>query len=395
LIAVVALLCGQASALHVVNYYSPRNRERPVRQRTEYIILHTTEGPKLGSLKKVHRRGETHYFVDKRGKVYRVIHRKRVALHAGRSMWDGRTNLDTRSIGIEVVGYHNRQTTPAQCAALKTLLEQLQGIYGIPDERVLTHSMVAYGAPNRWHSRSHRGRKRCGMIFAGRALRLKLGLKRQPLSDPDVKAGRLVVADPYLAAMLYGSARQQESVARRFSSSDTSVISPSRSAWDIAREWYDSPRTVYIFPNGKEKRGNEISNWRKIPSGTAVIVAGDQRGNPAEQVFEIGKDGATAKDIAGDEYRSRTTIYFLPDGRVRRGDELSESEIGSLPAKAKILVGYVNGGYITAGRSAFDICGKQWDFPSTFYRFPDGTIQSGSVVNENAIPKATMVFYRK
>ncbi len=35
-------------------------------------------------------------------------------------------------------------------AALKELIGELQRIYHIPDERVLTHSMVAYGKPNRW-----------------------------------------------------------------------------------------------------------------------------------------------------------------------------------------------------------------------------------------------------
>jgi len=232
------------------------------------------------------------------------------------------------------------------------------------------------------------------MLFARRSIRLRLGLHSQPLRDPDVKAGRLAVGDPYLASVLYGSARQQEAAGRRFEGGEAKVIAPSRSAWDIAGDRYDSRDTVYVLPDGRRVHGSDVRDWKKMLPGTTVILAGDQRDNPVESIKQIGKDG-TATDIAGDERAGRTTIYFLPDGKVRRGDELDERDFASLPKGVKVLVGYVHGGYITAKRSAFDICGKSWDFPSTFYRFPDGRIVQGSDVREASIPKATMVFFRK
>ena len=94
------LLALPAPALDIRSYYSPRNNERPRRRRTLFIVLHTTEGPAKGSLAKVHRYGEAHYFVEEGGRVYRVVHRSRVAYHAGRSMWNGLTNLDAVAIGI-------------------------------------------------------------------------------------------------------------------------------------------------------------------------------------------------------------------------------------------------------------------------------------------------------
>ncbi|MFC1498572.1 N-acetylmuramoyl-L-alanine amidase [Verrucomicrobiota bacterium] len=390
----IALFGRRKSDLNISNYYSPRNKERPARKQTSYIILHTTEGPKTGSLKKVHAKGETHYFVDTAGRVYRIIERNRVALHAGRSIWDGRTNIDNYSIGIEVVGYHNRGITSAQSTALKELLLQLQKMYRIPDERVLTHSMVAYGAPNRWHKRSHRGRKRCGMLFARRSVRLKLGLDKQPLFDPDVKAGRLVNADAYLAKVLYGSAQEQESAAQMFAGADVNIISSSRSAWDIARDRYRSSDTIYVFPDGKKLRGNQIRDWRKIPVGTKVIQGTDQRDNVLERVKVLGVDGNTAQDVAGDEFNGKTTIYFLPGGKIKRGNELSEKDFKSFPKGTKVLVGYTDGERITAKRSAFDVCGKRWNFPSTFYYLPDGSIVSGANINEKAIPVNTLVFYQ-
>lgn len=381
-------------ALEISSYYSPRNRERPIRPRTDFIILHTTESLKKGALRKVYANGETHFFLDRNGHVYRIIRSTKIAFHAGRSMWEGKTNLDNYSIGIEVAGYHNGDITLAQYRALKELLSQLQAIYNIPDERVLTHSMIAYSAPNRWHRKSHRGRKRCGMLFARQSVRRRLELIKQPLYDPDVKAGRLVVGDSYLASVLYGSAREQETAATRFVAADANVISTDRSAWDIAGDEYKSCEMRYVFPNGKELRGDRITDWKRIPAGTRVRLAGSQSENELETVQEIGRDGKSTKDIAGDEYNCKTTIYFLPDGRVKRGDELTESDLQELPEKTSMLVGYIQGGCITGKRSAFDVCGKRWNFPSTFYRFPDGTIKSGNSINENAIPPNTLVFYR-
>ena len=386
------LTCGQAvCALNIGSRYSPRNSERPRRTRTDYIILHTTEGPAKGSLKKVTQRGEAHYFVDTDGRVLRIIHKSRVAFHAGRSMWNGRTNLDTCSIGIEVVGYHNRSITGAQYAALRELLNQLQRIYSIPDARVLTHSMVAYGAPNRWHKRSHRGRKRCGMLFARESVRRRLGLTDRPALDPDVAGGRLVVADPELERVLYAPTDAQAS-ARVDSGGD--VIGPGRSAWDIARDRYRSGEVEYVFPDGRRLRGNEIRDWKRIPAGTRVIDTGLRSDNADERVYRIGRDGDTAWDIAGDEYAAATTVYFLPDGRVATGDRLGRDLLDNLPRGTQVLVGYMNGGRITAGRSAFDICGERWHGGATFYRFPDGRIVAGDAVDERAIPEGTLVFLR-
>ena len=392
---VLAVAAEPVCALTIVNAWSPRNRERPRRSRTEFIILHTTEGAAKGSLAKIQRNGEAHYFIDTTGKISRVVEKHRVAFHTGRSMWSGKSTIDNYSIGIEIVGYHNRSITSAQYSAVKALVSDLQKVYRIPDDRVLTHSMVAYGTPNRWQKRSHRGRKRCGMLFAQRTVRSKLGLTKQPLYDPDVKAGRLVIADPYLHKVLYGSARQQATAISRFRGDDAFMISAARSAWDIARDKYNSPTTVYVFPDGTKRRGNEVKNWKKVPAGTKVVLSDSQGDNVNERVKEIGVDGKTALEIAGDEYKSKTTIYVLPDGSVKRGDQFGEVELASLPAKTRLLVGYVLGGHITPRRTAFDICGKRWNFPSTFYMFPDGTLRAGDAINETAVPKNARVFYHK
>lgn len=264
-------------ALEITKYLSPHDRERALRKSTEYIILHTTEGSEKGALAKLRKNGEAHYCVGLNGKIYNIIDKRKTAYHAGDSMWNGRVELDNFSIGIEVVGKHDKDITAAQYKALKELLAYLQAMYAIPDERVLTHSMVAYGKPNIWYKKNHRGRKRCGMLFARDSVRLKLGLTKRPALDPDVKAGRLVIGDPYLAWVLYGSSpgspTQTPPPPPAPTDTPTSgVIAKGKTPWDIAGDEYASSTTLYIFPDGTKKRGNEIKDWKRIPTGTRVVV---------------------------------------------------------------------------------------------------------------------------
>ncbi len=203
--AAVCIVTMQAAAIDFSNRYrSPRNPERKVRKSTELIVLHTTEAPARSSLNKLKDRGEAHYCVTEDGTVYRIVDRDRVAFHAGRSMWNGKEDVDDFSIGIECVGYHDQAMGLIQLRAIRDLVALLQKMYNIPDERVVCHSHVAYGVPNRWQKKRHRGRKRCGMLFAMPSVREQLNLKKRPTSDADVRAKRLVVGDDYLRKILYG-----------------------------------------------------------------------------------------------------------------------------------------------------------------------------------------------
>lgn len=205
---VLALALAFAPSVFAISastrYRSPRNPERKIRASTELIVLHTTEAPARSSLNKLSDRGEAHFCVTEDGSVYAIVDRDRVAFHAGRSMWNGKEDVDNFSIGIECVGYHDKAMPTAQLAAIRALVKELQTMYRIPDERVVCHSHVAYGSPNKWQKRKHRGRKRCGMLFAMPSVRRVLGLKYRPAFDADTRAGRLVVGDDYLKKVLYG-----------------------------------------------------------------------------------------------------------------------------------------------------------------------------------------------
>src|SRR5215475_3681742 len=64
-----------------------------------------------------------HYTIDEDGTVYAHVPEDRRAWHAGRSFWGGSRDVNTHSIGIELVNpgheFGYRAFPPAQIAALK------------------------------------------------------------------------------------------------------------------------------------------------------------------------------------------------------------------------------------------------------------------------------------
>lgn len=402
------LACGLGHALTYSNAYaSPRNRERAVRAATRYIILHTTEGEAKPSLRKLSKNGEAHYCIDRDGKVYRIVDRSRVAYHCGVSMWMGRRNLDEISLGIEVVGYHDRALTMAQYNALRDLILALQKIYGVSDANVMPHAQVAYGTPNRWHPRSHRGRKRCGMGYAVPAIRSMLGLTERWLSDPDVKARRLVVGDVYLSQVLYAknalsllpyklpSSRKTTAKTAKTPTPKTGprtyVIQKGQTAWDVARDAYNAPTTRYVFPDGKVATGDKITNWEALGVGTRVVLGdADASGSPVQTLAK----GMHPRRVAGEAVFAADTWYIRPTGGRVQGSKLTEKTLAAMPPGTKILVGYAMGGPVTSRRLPSQICPTQWDAPDTFYLMPGQPLRASGDVDMRRVPAGTYVFYR-
>lgn len=398
------------ASLRVTDAISPLNARRPEIGRIRHIILHTTEGAVESSLPKLKRFGEAHYLVDRKGKIYKIIEEKKIARHAGRSLWNGQNSVDEFSIGIEMVGHHDKPFEPEQERALANLLRDLKARYPISDDNILTHSMVAYGVPNRYHRESHRGRKRCGMLMADPAFRARVGIGPGPTRDPDAGPGKLKVADPYLSAILYNHNIDPIKITEAvYTSAGANTISKSRSAWFIAREKYDDRNTIYTIPNGTKLRGDQIRNWNQIPLGTKISFNADVVVSEATsdtnlkteklEFKEIDRDGKTAREVAGDDFAKSTTIYFLVDRRVFTGAELAAkypSMLEMLPVGTRILVGYVYGGFVTKERSPVGIAKKRWNSPATVYRIPPrGLIRTGDEIKPNEIPEGTLIFYEE
>ena len=282
-------------------YRSALNPDRPVRKSTELIVLHTTEAPAKSSLRHTSERGLCHYCVVEDGTVYQIVDRHRVAFHAGCSMWNGKEEVDEFSVGIECVGYHDKAMPKKQLDAIRALVEELQKIYGIPDDRVVTHSQVAYGSPNKWHKCKHRGRKRCGMLFAMPSVRNYLKLKTRPLFDPDVRAKRLVVKDAYLNKMLYTSA---DTMVASYGKGSVKGVDPTKSRVGV-----------------KIEKGEKKEN----PKGKVPQTIADLNAQGFVVLGTISKKKMPL-NIAGKNWKASDT-YYLYKGKVTPGNLIDPKNV--------------------------------------------------------------------
>jgi hypothetical protein len=382
----------------IVDYRSRLNPrfKKIKRQKTKYIIVHTAELGRQTTLRVVSqgkrfrngRRtpgGHAHYVIARDGRTYRILDKQYVADHAGISMWDGDTDISQLSIGIELVGYHYAAITDAQYRSVGLLIDILQGAYGLDDRAVLTHSQVAFGYPNRWHRKNHRGRKRCAKNFD----RAKAGLGPTWRYDPDVRAGRLV-ADQQLAAVYY-SPRNFIAVAE-----EANVISKKNTAWVIAGEDFDSSATVYKFPDGRIYTGDQIAaevGWHLLPAKTMVLLNQEVS---VEKLKDDGPvktiaDGVTAWSLAGRSYNRETTIYFLPSGRIKTGSVIDDWD--DLPVQTRLIIGYKGPFELRKDQSAYRIAGKGYKDANTIYYLPSGQLVRGHHIKDfTQLQLGTLVF---
>lgn len=88
-----------------------------------------------------------HYLVSADGTVVAMVDETRRAWHAGVSGWDGATDINSRSIGIELDSPGHAPDPPqfpeAQIAALLDLLTGIRTRWPIPPRNVVAHSDVA------------------------------------------------------------------------------------------------------------------------------------------------------------------------------------------------------------------------------------------------------------
>jgi len=334
LILLAALAPEPAAALGIIDYqhHLPRRFRKVKRHDTRFIIVHCTESGRSSALRTLSRGGKANYLVARDGRVYRILSHRYRANHAGRSMWGGITHLSNHSVGIELVGYYTRPFTNAQYRSLKRLLEALQRIYRVPDRRVLEHYRVAYGRPNIWIRRPHRGRKRDpGVSNFSRVL---AGLTNpEPQVDPDVAAGRLL-ADPEVR--LAQLAWRKRGAPVRVADRRVLAIGPNQSAWEVAGGAYNRSTTIYTFPGGRRLRGDQIRNWSRIPKGTRVSLGPRPPVAAAAAVVTVTSD-RTPWEIARGDYDSPTTRYTFPNGRTVRGDQVRDWT--RIPPGTRVVVG--------------------------------------------------------
>jgi len=135
----------------VIERPSPNHDARPAGARVDILLLHytgmETAEAALDRLCDRAAKVSAHYTIDEDGSVYRHVAEERRAWHAGKSFWAGESDVNGRSIGIELVNpgheFGYRPFPEAQMAALIPLAQDIVARHAIPPRRVLAHSDVA------------------------------------------------------------------------------------------------------------------------------------------------------------------------------------------------------------------------------------------------------------
>ena len=88
-----------------------------------------------------------HYLIDRNGKIYQMVQDQKIAWHAGKSKWKNIINLNSRSIGIELVNKGHRlgyqKFSKKQINNLIKLCKILIKKYRIKNCNILGHSDIS------------------------------------------------------------------------------------------------------------------------------------------------------------------------------------------------------------------------------------------------------------
>ena len=148
LLALAALGCVRPPAID--HTYRAKSQD----SRAQFLILHFTGGSWEASVK-ILTEGpvSSHYLVrDSPVQVYQLVDESQRAYHAGRSSWQGQTQLNAASIGIEIqnagdiqgpngIIYHDYPK--AQIDAVIALVKDIVARHQIRPDRILGHSDIA------------------------------------------------------------------------------------------------------------------------------------------------------------------------------------------------------------------------------------------------------------
>jgi len=140
------------ATIKIINLFSPNfEKNRRSNKYIKSIVLHYTgmqsERESLYRLCDSASKVSSHYLINKKGKVYRLVYDHYIAWHAGKSCWGENKNLNKNSIGIELVNkghewgyeYFNKK----QILTLVKICKKLIKKYKIKNKNIVGHSDIA------------------------------------------------------------------------------------------------------------------------------------------------------------------------------------------------------------------------------------------------------------
>lgn len=143
-------LAGCANTLQIDRSHTSVNQD----SRIQFVVLHYTNASLERSLALLtHGEVSSHYLIgDQPATIYQLVDENRRAWHAGDSQWQGRTWLNSSSIGIEIVnpGFTDTPSgrvwhpySEAQIQALILLLKDIVKRNNIDPRHIIGHSDIA------------------------------------------------------------------------------------------------------------------------------------------------------------------------------------------------------------------------------------------------------------
>lgn len=135
----------------MISNLSPNHNERRDVSGPDMLVLHYTGmescDEAMERLCDASTEVSAHYLIDEDGALYQLVAEDRRAWHAGISSWCGHTDINSRSIGIELVNpgheYGYRTFPDEQISRLIDLCSAILERQNIPQRNIVGHSDVA------------------------------------------------------------------------------------------------------------------------------------------------------------------------------------------------------------------------------------------------------------
>jgi len=204
------------SAENIISHPSPNFGDRPDGCPIDILVLHYT-GMQSGeaALERLcdpKSSVSSHYLIEEDGRVFQLVDENKRAWHAGVGIWQNCCDVNSHSIGIEIVNpgheYGYRPFPEIQIQAVIALTQDILARHNIPANRIIAHSDMA---PDR--------KEDPGELFPWRHLAENgIGLWPGYQGAPEISSGKSASPDAFhamLTAIGYGPADGAEDKTKR------------------------------------------------------------------------------------------------------------------------------------------------------------------------------------
>ncbi|MEE9428799.1 MAG: N-acetylmuramoyl-L-alanine amidase [Paracoccaceae bacterium] len=134
--------------MDIIQHPSPNFGERRDGATPDLIVLHYTAMPEtanaLDRLCDPDCEVSSHYLIHPKGQIFQLVSEGQRAWHAGAGSWGECTDINSRSVGIELANDGCSPFSALQMTSLEALLSDIMTRRKIAPERVIGHSDMAF-----------------------------------------------------------------------------------------------------------------------------------------------------------------------------------------------------------------------------------------------------------